>query len=56
MIITDGKNVMTLEELAKKICDRCDCYDESCPAAEYCRHGHNGMIHWLRKVLGNEQD
>lgn len=59
MIITDGEKVMTLQELAARICnsissekdDCAGCYDGSCPAAAYCRHGHNGMIDWLRKVL-----
>lgn len=62
MIVTDGEKVMTLQELATRICnsiaekdDDCTgCYDGSCPATKYCRHGHNGMIDWLRKVLGDE--
>lgn len=57
MIITDGEKTMTLEELAKKICDHFDqedCYDGGCPAAAYCRHAHNGMIDWLRKVVNAE--
>ena len=60
MIITDGEKVMTLEELAQEVCahisgaDAAGCYDGSCPAAEHCRHKHNGMIHWLRKALKNE--
>ena len=57
MIITNGEIVMTLEELAQELCckirgsDASGCFDGSCPAAEYCRHGHNGMLDWLRKVL-----
>lgn len=58
MIITDGKvTSMSLEELAFIICnnirgeDASGCYDGSCPAADRCRHQHNGMIEWLRKVV-----
>ena len=59
MIVTDGEKVVTLEELARKICHEISnqdigydsCYDGSCPAAGECRHGHNGMLDWLRKVL-----
>jgi hypothetical protein len=59
MIITDGEKVITLQELAQRICHSianeeigCEsCYDGSCPAAAYCRHGHNGMLDFLRKVL-----
>lgn len=59
MEITDGEKSMTLEELAQKLCryisdydNECaGCYDGSCPAAEHCRHGHNGMIDFLRKVV-----
>ena len=29
-----------------------ECWDGSCPAAAYCRHERNGMIVWLRKVVG----
>ena len=59
MIITDGEKVMTLQELATRICNSFDeaddCWDK-CPASAYCRHGHNGMIDWLRKVIANEHD
>lgn len=57
MEITDGEKSMTLEELARKLCKRFmgedaeGCYDGSCPAAEYCRHNHNGMIDLLREVV-----
>ena len=57
MKITDGEKTMTLEELAQKLChkisgaDARGCYDGSCPAAEYCRHKHNGMVDLLRKVF-----
>ena len=60
MEITDGKKTMTLEELAKKMCRNLfaanneACWDGGCPAAEHCRHEHNGMIDWLRKVLRDE--
>lgn len=62
MIITDGEKTMTLVELACRICnsiastddDCAGCHDGSCPAIQYCRHGHNGMIDWLRKVLQDE--
>lgn len=57
MIITDGKKVMTLQELATRICNSYD--DKSCdecPAKDYCEAGHNGMLDWLRKVIANEQD
>lgn len=58
MKIKDGEKTMTLEELAATICnsisnekdDCAGCYDGSCPADAYCRHGHNGMLDWLRKV------
>lgn len=58
MNITDGEKSMTLEELARKICkslvddDAECCYNGKCPAAEHCRHGHNGMIDWLREKVG----
>lgn len=60
MIVTDGEKVMTLEELALKICreisgeDAEGCYYGKCPAEEYCRYGHNGMIDLLRKVVSGE--
>ena len=43
----------TLEAIATRICnsyDADDC-DAKCPASDYCRKGHNGMIDWLRKVM-----
>lgn len=58
MTITDGEKTMTLEELAQKLCcnisgaEANGCYDGSCPAADLCRHQHNGMIDLLRKVVG----
>ena len=58
MKITDGEKTMTLEELAMAIChnisgaEASGCFDGSCPAEEYCRHGHNGMIDWLRQAVG----
>lgn len=57
MIVTDGEKVMTLQELAEKLCahisgaDAGGCYDGSCPAEKYCRHKHNGMVDLLRKVV-----
>lgn len=57
MIITDGEKVMTLQELAQAMChkisgaDAGGCFDGSCPAADQCRHGHNGMLDWLQEVL-----
>lgn len=62
MIVTDGEKVMTLQELAQRLCHSisnedigCEsCYDGSCPAAGHCRHGHNGMIDWLREVLKSD--
>lgn len=59
MIILDGENAMTLEELARRICntlteesdDDFACYNGRCPAADYCRHGHNGMIDWLKRMV-----
>lgn len=53
MIVLNDGQAITLEELAKKLCSSFtadECVDK-CPAAEYCRHGHNGMLDWLRKVL-----
>lgn len=58
IVLYDGQTI-TLKELAEKICenpsnyenDCAGCEDGSCPAAEYCRHNHNGMVDWLRKVL-----
>lgn len=54
MIITDGEKVMTLQELAAAICNSYNAEecDNKCPAALYCRSGHNGMLDWLRKVAG----
>lgn len=59
MIVLNDGQAMTLEELAQRICNNISnyendgrgCYDGSCPAAANCRHGHNGMIDWLRKVV-----
>ena len=56
--------ITSLEDLAFAICnsianndnDCVGCYDGSCPAADYCRYGHNGMVDFLRKVATNEQD
>lgn len=59
MTITDGNKTMTLEELAKKICNSFDCdryCDGGCPAAHLCHEGHNGMLDWLRKVVAYEHD
>lgn len=56
-VIVNGEKTITLEELAQKLCqhvsgaEAAGCYDGSCPAAEYCRHKHNGMIELLRKVV-----
>ncbi len=58
MIVLQDGAAITLEELAQKLCaeisgaDAEGCYDGSCPAADYCRHGHSGMIDLLRKVVG----
>lgn len=55
MIVTDGEKFMTLQELAKRICDSYDMDDcDECPASKHCRAGHNGMLDWLRKVLRDE--
>lgn len=57
IVFNDGKAI-TLEELAWQMChsisgeDAGGCFDGSCPAEGYCRHGHNGMLDWLREVLG----
>lgn len=52
MIITDGEKTMTLEELAEKICESRDCgWDESCPFADNCWRGHNGLVEHLRGLL-----
>ena len=53
MIVLQDGNAITLQELAQKICNSfsADDCDEKCPAAEHCRHGHNGMTDWLRKVV-----
>ena len=51
MIITDGEKILTLEELAQKICRYYEgCAEDGCPAAGLCGYKHNGMIEWLRKV------
>lgn len=60
MTITDGEKTMTLEELARKMCrsmfaaNEETCWDGSCPAADYCTKNHNGMIDWLRDVIGSK--
>ena len=58
MIITDNGKTMTLAELALCICNSytADDCNTACPAALYCRAGHNGMLDWLRKVLENAQN
>lgn len=56
MIITDGEKYMTLQELALRICNSYDDIDNGCkvcPAAEHCTTDHNGMMDWLREVIGN---
>lgn len=56
MLICGGKT-MPLAQLATRMCNSIDCdrYDDGgCPAASYCRVGHNGMLDWLREVLKNE--
>lgn len=58
MNITYNGKTITLEELAHSLCAHISgaeakgCYDGSCPAAEYCRHKHNGMVDLLRQVVG----
>ena len=57
MIITDGEKTMTLTELAVRICNSYTYEDcGTCPATNYCRAGHNGMMDWLHKVLQDEYD
>lgn len=59
MIITDGEKIMTLQELALRICNSYDDNDngcDACPAVAHCHNGHNGMMEWLRKVIGDEQN
>lgn len=53
MIVTDGEKVMTLEELATRICNSMESCDD-CPAYDDCGVVHNGMIDWLRKVVSGE--
>jgi adenine-specific DNA glycosylase len=50
MIVLQDGEAMTLVELARTICSSIDDCSK-CPAAEHCRHGHNGMADWLRKVV-----
>jgi hypothetical protein len=56
MIVKDGDRFITLEELAKLLCGKLDCFEDGCPAAAHCRHGHNGMIDWLRKLINGESE
>lgn len=59
MKIKDGEQTMTLAELGLAICNSMpcgSCYDGSCPAAKYCRKGHNGAQDWLREVIKNENE
>ena len=56
-IITDDGKTMTLKELAACLCSSFDCdrySDGGCPAGQYCREGHNGMMDWLRKVVNDD--
>lgn len=55
MIITDGEKTMTLEELAGKICSSFEeCEEGKCPGFNECRVKQNGILVWLKKVLGND--
>ena len=39
-------------ELAEFLCDNFDCI--TCPAANRCCKGHNGMMEWLEEVSTDE--
>lgn len=54
MKIKVGDEIMTLEELAAKICASYDECTEECPAFSCCRHGHRGMLEWLQRVVNHE--
>lgn len=54
MKIECGEKVLTLEELAAKICASYDECTEACPAFDCCRHGHTGTITWLQRVVDDD--
>ena len=46
------KGMYTLDEIAVRICNSIDAEAcETCPATNYCKAGHNGMLDWLREVM-----
>ena len=53
--ISDGDRTLTLEELAKKICESYEvCKEGECPGFPYCRHDRKGILVWLRQVVKND--
>lgn len=54
MINGDRIRSMTDNDLAEFLCSITDCFDGKCPAAEYCRSGHNGMKEYLQQRVEEE--
>lgn len=55
-VLTNADRIrsMTDIDLAEFLCSITDCYDGKCPAAEYCRSGHNGMKVYLKQRAEEE--
>ena len=48
----EQREMYPLEEIAVRICNSIDAEAcETCPATNYCKAGHNGMLDWLREVM-----
>lgn len=57
--MTNYNNIkqMDKDELSAFLCNlMCsECYENRCPAKEYCRTGHTGMRDWLESEVDDEQ-
>lgn len=54
----DKKQVIYIEELAKKICDSYEeCVEGECPGFDYCYfRGRNGVQIWLENVIKGKKE
>ena len=54
--MAEGDRIRSMadNELAEFLCGITDCFDGKCPAAEYCRAGHNGMREYLKQRAKEE--
>ena len=51
------QKLYSLEEIAEKICQAQGdtCTEGVCPGFDYCRHGKNGCLVWLTKIINGEE-